>query len=809
MVILKNNNSFQGPKLDDYVSKLPYSDSYYKTKLNIPKTIKDRITWQQFEDDIISKHINEYILNNDSDLKLQFPDGLASIRDQISDTSDFFNGKLFVSEWNEIAFKIWDAHKENYLSVLSFLDKIFAMKSNQSPVLAEQFHYLSTKSQTLIPLRDFLAKRKPIHIKKRWLNVLDPYLRKGKWSEEEDALLVAKFNEYGPHWSKIALEIPRRTVDQCSKRFHEALDPDKSTKNHVDWSTEEDFRLINALKELGTKWRSIAMKLNSSRSALNCRNRWRKIINGYIKGKSNPSVAALIDELSRTNEFEDIIKLRQEIEMKEAERMQRKMNKVKSKTNKSYTSAKVFDDDDVVSEENVVEGYDDEDDEDDDDNFDEQSDLEPSYVDYKKRGGSSRDEPINFNLAKNTHDPEHNNLSTSILIGESLNRPEPSLVSNFLEQQFDQQQLTGHQSLHALSPGPYHTSMSPPPNLSLGLMQTPKPHDIISSLRTTQLPMNLLANPVPRVNTNIMADNTISPSSTNTNKFHKNTPIQSVKSSNSLNKSGRPSSVPLKSNTTEWKFQLKQKNLTLSSGNITSERLVSLLIEQAKLNNLKISIHQHIHNHYMPILDNSEHGSSITTTPGSEQNLNNNIKGQVSVGSHNGSASSSNNVNGSFGTKVIKDMNEIGAYRVRHFKQLDVKKVPKLASSDGSSNKRRNGSVSGSSPVSLSRKRVKFNSQGVANTNSTSNTNNNSARSSIVGINEYENSEESFDFWDSLMHHNPLSHLKENKTAKTPISAKLPSSKQDHKEIEEPKKDSSSGNNSNDLDYYMLGFNPS
>ncbi|KAL6926665.1 hypothetical protein ACO0SA_004693 [Hanseniaspora valbyensis] len=874
MVSTRNKNAFQGPKIEDYIFDLPKSEKYLKSKLKIPKNISDRITWQQFEDDIINEHINQYILYEDKELKAQFPQGLDSIRDQIADTSDFFSGKVFAKEWNEIAFKIWDTHKKNYLALLFFIDNL-QLKNNNPNTVPEEYHYLATKSQTLIPLKDLLLKRKHIHIKKRWLNVLDPYLKKGKWSEEEDALLISKHKEYGSQWSKIAMDIPRRTVDQCSKRFHEALDPDRSTKNHVAWSIEEDFMLINTLKELGSKWRAIALQLNSNRSALNCRNRWRKIINGYIKGKRNPQIAALIDDLSKDYEFEDIVKLRELIQKKEVQKVERKMNKAKKEGRKIKSKEKdniedyeeeEEEDDDEEEEEEGEEGEEEEEEEEEGDiseenigednygvfnhnqgkehedihlarersNYEQKdvlSEVEPPYGNPTKDNFISKNGRASSIGIRNSIEPEHSLTSNGILMGENIHRQAPSLVSNFLEQQFDQQQFSGNQHMQSLSPGPFHASMSPPPNLPLGLLQTPKPHDIISSLRTTQLPTTHMNN-IHNINSNMVTNNSnnnsnsiISPMSSNTNKFHKNTPIQSLQSSTSLNKNNRPSSVPLKSNSTEWKFQLKQKNLTLSSGNITSEKLVSLLIEQAKLNNLKISIHQHIHNHYMPILDNSEQGSSLTTTPGSEQNNNNNSnsanKGQGSLLSNNSpSTGNSNAIAGSFGNKVIKDLNEIGAYRVKHFKQLDVKKLPKLASSNGSSTKRRNGSITGSSPGSIHRKKVKFNNNNnnitSNNGNTNNNSNNNSARSSIVGSNEYENAREDFDFWDALMQSNPLSHVKENNINKNNIGIKSNNNSGNKNEQERDKADSqtssgSSGtnNNGNELEYYMLGFNPS
>lgn len=51
----------------------------------------------------------------------------------------------------------------------------------------------------------------------RYLNSLDPSLKWGGWTEEEDAKLEAAIAKHGYCWSKIAEEVPPRTDSQCRK----------------------------------------------------------------------------------------------------------------------------------------------------------------------------------------------------------------------------------------------------------------------------------------------------------------------------------------------------------------------------------------------------------------------------------------------------------------------------------------------------------------------------------------------------------------------------------------------------------------
>lgn len=775
-----NSNGFQAPKLEDYLGKIKEFEIYTKIKIQIPHNFNERMTWQPFEDEIVLDHVDKYITDNNGffkDIK-----NLSDLKDKIIDTANFFSSKDFSNEWINVSTILWDTHLKRYLELITLI------KNEDIDNIPEHLHYLISRSSTIISLQDLLKKRRSAMIKKRWLNVLDPYLKKGKWSKEEDEFLLEKFRQYGPMWSKIASEVPRRTVDQCSKRFSEALDPEKDLKNYVNWTESEDIFLINQMNNIGTKWRTIAMDLSkalqSNRSALNCRNRWRTLINSYIKNRNNSAVHMLLADLTVNGEFKDIVKLREKLVKQNIEKEKKKEYKeqkkiLKTKNKKKKKKDLDNDHDGSVDDDKEDENIDNEDDFEDDEDTQQETPLD--YKNFKMMDNTEppfnttpgfliKDDKHKFNYsAKNFMNAETNNKlnggDTMSNVDEphtayQWNRITPSIASNNMDSQYEQQYSQAN-SIAALSPGQYHMSMSPP-QTGISLMQTPKPHDIISSLRTTQN-KNIMNSP-PSLLSNLVSANVNTPNNMNdvfADKNYDKTESITNTSNNTINKKvnktflqksqARPSSVPLNNNTTEWKFQLKQKNLTLSSGNITNEKLVGILIEQAKLNNLKISIHQHIHNHYVPILDNSEQESNTNqTTPESTiQKFSNN------------SISSSNSSN-NFGNKVVKDMNEIGGYRTKHFKQLDSKKLPKLGSSYGV---KRKGSVTGSSPrrsgsMDMSGKSVQLN--------------NKRRKSYQFGTKTTSEESEAYDFFDSLMDTNNKNNESEN-----------------------------------DDDLYMLGFNPS
>ena len=69
-----------------------------------------------------------------------------------------------------------------------------------------------------------IAKRLPgrigEQIKERWINVLDPNIKKGIWTEAEMKILQDSQRELGNKWSKIAKRIPGRNENSVKNRWY-------------------------------------------------------------------------------------------------------------------------------------------------------------------------------------------------------------------------------------------------------------------------------------------------------------------------------------------------------------------------------------------------------------------------------------------------------------------------------------------------------------------------------------------------------------------------------------------------------------
>jgi len=68
-----------------------------------------------------------------------------------------------------------------------------------------------------------IGTRNGKQIRDRFTNVLDPEIKKGRFTEEEDRLLIKLFKQFGSKWSSIATYFPKRTADMIKNRFHSSI----------------------------------------------------------------------------------------------------------------------------------------------------------------------------------------------------------------------------------------------------------------------------------------------------------------------------------------------------------------------------------------------------------------------------------------------------------------------------------------------------------------------------------------------------------------------------------------------------------
>ncbi|EOA15694.1 hypothetical protein CARUB_v10006404mg [Capsella rubella] len=109
----------------------------------------------------------------------------------------------------------------------------------------------------------------------RWKKSLHPSrTKKQKWSSEEDKRLKVAVTLFGTkNWSKIAQFVPGRTGTQCLERWGNSLDPKLKFGK---WTKEEDAKLREAMKEYGHCWSKVASYM-SGRTDSQCAKRWKSL----------------------------------------------------------------------------------------------------------------------------------------------------------------------------------------------------------------------------------------------------------------------------------------------------------------------------------------------------------------------------------------------------------------------------------------------------------------------------------------------------------------------------------------------------
>jgi len=122
----------------------------------------------------------------------------------------------------------------------------------------------------LISEQVFHGSRTEVQCKNRWKKALQPGLVKGRWSQEEDDIITNAVDSGNTKWSDIAKHLPGRIGEQIKERWVNVLDPD--VKKGV-WTEAEMKILRDAQRELGNKWSDIARRI-PGRSENSVKNRW-------------------------------------------------------------------------------------------------------------------------------------------------------------------------------------------------------------------------------------------------------------------------------------------------------------------------------------------------------------------------------------------------------------------------------------------------------------------------------------------------------------------------------------------------------
>ncbi|MCL7036765.1 hypothetical protein MKW94_019838 [Papaver nudicaule] len=97
----------------------------------------------------------------------------------------------------------------------------------------------------------------------------------GIWTNAEDEILKSGVTKYGSNqWSRISTLLPRKSAVHCKARWCQWLHP--SIIKSVEWTREEDEKLLHLSKIMPSQWKTIAPMVG--RTSTQCIDRYEKLL---------------------------------------------------------------------------------------------------------------------------------------------------------------------------------------------------------------------------------------------------------------------------------------------------------------------------------------------------------------------------------------------------------------------------------------------------------------------------------------------------------------------------------------------------
>jgi hypothetical protein len=224
---------------DDY--KTLSNEDYFKFKFNE-------------EHSIITKSNKK---SSVKDLRRNLHDSkiMINVSSNDSESDGASNGVERLHKSNSTSGKNADSSNQDSKNESHSEKKVGKWTENEDEILKELVPLYGGKSWKKIA--ENIKGRTPIQCLHRWTKILQPGLVKGPWSIQEDRKLIEWVKKEGPtRWSQCAEFISGRNGKQCRERWFNSLNPQVKKGN---WSAEEDFKLFFFYKKFGGKWAKTAL----------------------------------------------------------------------------------------------------------------------------------------------------------------------------------------------------------------------------------------------------------------------------------------------------------------------------------------------------------------------------------------------------------------------------------------------------------------------------------------------------------------------------------------------------------------------
>ncbi|KAH9942556.1 Homeodomain-like protein [Amylocystis lapponica] len=125
----------------------------------------------------------------------------------------------------------------------------------------------------------------PTQCQSRYTRSLDPNIKRGSWTAEEDDQLRRAVAVFGHSWIEVATYVPGRNNEQCRDRYQDNLAPSVSRGK---WTEDQDKALLQAIEKAGgLKWKEISRILDNGRTDNQCRARYSVLMKRRQKDDTN------------------------------------------------------------------------------------------------------------------------------------------------------------------------------------------------------------------------------------------------------------------------------------------------------------------------------------------------------------------------------------------------------------------------------------------------------------------------------------------------------------------------------------------